>query len=186
MFQEWQFLLAEIGVLLGLSALVGLLAGWLIFGRGGETPDAAELEKLKAENSRLQMRIINMEPQPSGVFASDRGGRAAGSLTAGMGRAPRQLDAPEGGEADDLKRIEGIDPRIEQMCNMLGFWHYKQVAKWSEEEIAWVDQNLQGFNGRVTRDDWVAQAKILAEGGETEFSKLQDAAKAQADEASLH
>ena len=42
------------------------------------------------------------------------------------------------------------------------------------DEVAWVDQNLEGFKGRVTRDEWVAQAKLLAEGGETEFSKRVD------------
>ncbi|MEJ2017275.1 MAG: fused NADH-quinone oxidoreductase subunit E/endonuclease, partial [Maritimibacter sp.] len=35
----------------------------------------------------------------------------------------------------------------------------------------WADENLVGFKGRVSRDGWVEQAKILAEGGETEFSK---------------
>ena len=37
--------------------------------------------------------------------------------------------------------------------------------------MAWVDQNLKGFKGRVSRDDWVAQARLLADGGETEFSR---------------
>ncbi len=37
--------------------------------------------------------------------------------------------------------------------------------------MAWVDENLEGFKGRVSRDDWVAQAKTLAKGGTTEFSK---------------
>jgi NADH-quinone oxidoreductase subunit E len=36
--------------------------------------------------------------------------------------------------------------------------------------VAWVDQNLEGFKGRVSRDNWVEQAKTLASGGETEFS----------------
>ena len=49
-------------------------------------------------------------------------------------------------------------------------FHFDQVAKWSDEEVLWVDQNLEGFKGRVTRDDWVEQAKLLAEGKETEFS----------------
>jgi hypothetical protein len=43
-----------------------------------------------------------------------------------------------------------------------------------EDEIAWVDDNLEGFKGRVTRDDWVAQARILAAGGTTEFSDRVD------------
>lgn len=32
------------------------------------------------------------------------------------------------------------------------------------------DANLEGFKGRVSRDQWVAQAKILASGGDTEFA----------------
>ena len=42
---------------------------------------------------------------------------------------------------------------------------------WTADEVAWVDANLQGFKGRVSRDTWVEQAKVLASGGETEFSK---------------
>ena len=37
-----------------------------------------------------------------------------------------------------------------------------------------MDSNLEGFHGRVTRDDWVGQAKLLASGGETEFSQRVD------------
>ena len=56
----------------------------------------------------------------------------------------------------------------------MGFYHFDQIANWTDAEIAWVDSNLEGFKGRATRDEWVAQAKILAAGGETEFSKRVD------------
>jgi predicted flap endonuclease-1-like 5' DNA nuclease len=92
----------------------------------------------------------------------------------GPGTKPEALNAPRGGTADDLKRIKGVGPKLEQMCNGMGFWHFDQIAGWSEEEIAWVDQNLEGFKGRVSRDDWVSQAKALAAGEETEFSKRVD------------
>jgi len=52
----------------------------------------------------------------------------------------------------------------------MGFYHFDQIASWGAEETAWVDQNLEGFKGRVTRDEWVSQAKTLAEGGSTAFS----------------
>jgi len=87
------------------------------------------------------------------------------------GTRPAGLDAPRGGQADDLKQVKGIGAKMEILCNSLGFWHFDQVASWSSDEVAWVDANLQGFKGRVTRDEWVAQAKILAEGGTTEFAK---------------
>ncbi len=86
------------------------------------------------------------------------------------GRRPDGLDAPREGAADDLRLIKGVGPKLEQLLNSLGFWHFEQIAAWGAEELAWVDANLEGFKGRASRDDWVAQAKVLAEGGETEFS----------------
>lgn len=53
----------------------------------------------------------------------------------------------------------------------MGVFHFDQIAGWRAEEVAWVDENLEGFRGRVSRDEWVAQSKVLAQGGTTEFSK---------------
>jgi predicted flap endonuclease-1-like 5' DNA nuclease len=83
---------------------------------------------------------------------------------------PETLSGPRAGTtADDLKLISGVGPKLEQTLNELGFYHFDQVAKWREAEIAWVDSRLR-FKGRIERDDWMSQAKTLAEGGETEFS----------------
>jgi predicted flap endonuclease-1-like 5' DNA nuclease len=87
---------------------------------------------------------------------------------------PATLDAPREGGPDDLKRIKGIGPKLEETLHGLGYYHFDQIANWSEAEIAWVDSNLEGFNGRASRDAWVEQAKVLAEGGETEFSQRAD------------
>lgn len=85
------------------------------------------------------------------------------------GVKPEMLTEARGG-ADDLKKIKGVGPKLEAMLNRMGVFHFWQVASWGPAEVAWVDQNLEGFKGRVSRDDWVAQAKILVDGGETEFS----------------
>ena len=71
------------------------------------------------------------------------------------------LDGPEGGKADDLKKITGVGPKLEQTLNELGIYHYDQVAKLTASDIAWVDARLR-FKGRIERDDWVGQAKDLA------------------------
>ena len=76
--------------------------------------------------------------------------------------APETLSAPRGGVADDLKKIGGVGPKLETTLNDLGFWHYDQIAAWGPAEIAWVDARLK-FKGRIERDDWVAQARRLAE-----------------------
>ena len=96
--------------------------------------------------------------------------RGPPSTEAAPGLKPATLDAPKDGKGDDLKRIKGIGPKLAELCNRLGFYHFDQIASWTAEEVAWVDQNLEGFKGRVTRDNWVEQAKTLASGGETEFS----------------
>ncbi len=87
------------------------------------------------------------------------------------GKRPETLSSARDGKADDLKQIKGIGPKLEKLCNKLGFYHFDQIANWSADEVAWVNANLEGFKGRVSRDNWVEQAKILAAGGETEFSK---------------
>ncbi|WP_209313535.1 hypothetical protein [Jannaschia formosa] len=92
------------------------------------------------------------------------------------GEKPMTLDAPRGGSGDDLKKIRGIGPKLEDMLNAIGFWHFDQIASWTDREAAWVDQHLEGFKGRVTRDDWVAQARALAaEAGSAPAGRVGDA-----------
>ncbi|WP_208351226.1 NADH-quinone oxidoreductase subunit NuoE [Pseudaestuariivita rosea] len=86
------------------------------------------------------------------------------------GTKPSTMDKPRDTGADDLKLIKGVGPKLEKLLHSLGFYHFDQIAAWTADEVAWVDQNLEGFKGRVSRDDWVPQAKLLAEGGDTEFS----------------
>ncbi|MEM8753238.1 MAG: endonuclease [Pseudomonadota bacterium] len=99
---------------------------------------------------------------------------AASAPAATGGVRPAALTAARAGGADDLKKIKGVGPKLEELLNSLGFYHFDQIAGWTADEVAWVDENLEGFKGRVSRDEWVAQAKLLAEGGETEFSKKVD------------
>lgn len=96
---------------------------------------------------------------------------AAPEAATDAGTKPAALKKPRAGGADDLKMIKGVGPKLEEMLHSLGFYHYDQVAAWKDAEVAWVDQNLKGFKGRATRDAWVEQAKLLAAGEETEFSK---------------
>lgn len=70
--------------------------------------------------------------------------------------------APEG-EPDDLKKISGVGPVLEKKLHGLGITKYAQVAAFTEEDVARVDDALS-FKGRIGREDWIGQAKVLAEG----------------------
>ena len=72
---------------------------------------------------------------------------------------------------DDLRLISGVGPKIEGILNSLGIYTYAQVAAWQQNEREWVDGYLN-FKGRIDRDDWVRQARALADGGEAEYVRV--------------
>jgi NADH-quinone oxidoreductase subunit E len=74
---------------------------------------------------------------------------------------PAAIDKPE--KPDDLKLISGVGPKLEQVLNGLGVWTFAQIAGWTPEEVAWVDDYL-AFAGRIGRDEWLRQAKALTGG----------------------
>ncbi|OUD08702.1 NADH-quinone oxidoreductase subunit E [Marivivens niveibacter] len=76
-------------------------------------------------------------------------------------KQPEVLTAARDGGADDLKQISGVGPKLEGVLNELGFYHFDQIAKWTDAEVAWVDARLK-FKGRIERDGWIAQAAELA------------------------
>ncbi len=83
---------------------------------------------------------------------------------------PAAKKAAKATEKDDLKKISGVGPVLEKKLNALGITTYSEIAKFTKKRIEEVDGELN-FKGRIEREDWKAQAKILAAGGETEFSK---------------
>lgn len=189
MFREWGFLISEMIVLIILAALIGLFVGWLIWGRRSVAVNNDEAESLRkdlkacrAAQSEKDARIAALEGELSTAsampeLAPEANAEAVDYDGDGIlegeneGVKPATLSEARGGSADDLKQIKGIGPKLEKLCNTLGFYHFDQIANWTPAEEAWVDANLEGFKGRVSRDTWIAQAKVLAGGGETEFSK---------------
>lgn len=61
---------------------------------------------------------------------------------------------------DDLKRISGIGPKLEQVLNAMGIRTYDQIAAWTADDLAKVDDQLK-LGGRISRDDWLGQANVL-------------------------
>lgn len=74
-------------------------------------------------------------------------------------RAPKAIARPE--SPDDLKQLPGVGPKLEKVLNGLGVWAYAQVAAWTPEEIAYVE-DLTGLSGRITADKWLEGAAALA------------------------
>ncbi len=75
--------------------------------------------------------------------------------------APKTFDSrPD--DADDLKQISGVGPKLEEKLNELGFYTFEQIANWTPENVAYVDARLS-FKGRIERDDWISKARELGD-----------------------
>lgn len=99
---------------------------------------------------------------PTTSAASSKPAPAAAAAQPARGTQPVARAAAHDGVADDLKRIKGVGPKLEELLHSMGYHNYDQIAAWTDDEVAWMDNNLEGFKGRVSRDAWVAQAKELA------------------------
>jgi len=72
------------------------------------------------------------------------------------------------GEPDDLTRIETIAPELPDRLRGLGVIKFEQIANFSDDDIANVDEALT-LEGRIEKDDWVGQARsLLAEAAAAE------------------
>jgi len=150
-----------------------------IAAEGGRSTPAAALNAaaVKADApAKTHAEVESDTPKSGGTKGAKPKSSATKTATAKPARKPVAKDgkpelftAPQG-EADDLKLIKGVGPKLEQSLNALGVWHYSQIAGWRKKEVEWVNNNLK-FKGRIERDDWINQAKTLAMGGATEFSK---------------
>lgn len=77
--------------------------------------------------------------------------------------APTRLERPRGGAGDLLTQIKGIGPKLQAALYAVGIFHFEQIAGWTSDEVAWVDENIVSVKGRASRDDWVAKARALIE-----------------------
>lgn len=96
--------------------------------------------------------------------------KAAVKKPAAKKAAPKKAAPKAPAKPDDLKLIKGVGKLIETKLAKEGITQYSQIAAWKKADIADFDEKLS-FKGRIERDEWIAQAKILAKGGTTDFSK---------------
>ena len=108
---------------------------------------------------------------------------ASSAAVAAAAVAPKFLDAPNG-EPDDLKKILGIGPVLEEKLNEMGIYHYSQIAEFSETDVTNINTHLN-FPGRIERDEWIPQAKELVSGGEGRKLKYLDGPEGEPDDLKL-
>ena len=117
-------------------------------------------------------------PEASSEPPADTSAAERGQILAGM-RSVRSeayrgeetfAPPPNARTPDDLKRIRGIGVLLERKLNAMGVTSYEQIANWTAADVGTVNSKLE-FKGRIERENWIEQARILASGGHTDFSR---------------
>jgi predicted flap endonuclease-1-like 5' DNA nuclease len=76
------------------------------------------------------------------------------------------------GGADDLLKIKGIGPKLNEVLNGLGVHRFDQIANWSAGDVDKVDDHLGAFKNRIGQEEWIPQAKLLAAGNNSEWQRI--------------
>ncbi|MBW8755286.1 MAG: hypothetical protein JF595_14270 [Sphingomonadales bacterium] len=171
-------------VAFALALVIGLLVAWWLFGRGSrDTRERSRGPDVLDEGAAPAQRNQALIDAPSAVTSAsfaDTGpdifggigeifAAAAAREVADAEPAPATPTPVPATEADDLRRIKGVGPKLAALLQSLGVTSYAQIAAWTDADIDRIDAQLGTFAGRIRRDSWVEQATFLAAGDTTGF-----------------
>lgn len=143
--------------------------------QAGHRQNFTELE-IVSVNGSTAGATAGSSPKPAAATSND-------SAPAASLPPLKFLDAPNG-EADDIKKILGIGPVLEEKLHGMGIYHFSQIAEFTDADIQNINTHLN-FPGRIERDEWIPQAKELMQGGEGRKLKYLDGPEGEADDLKL-
>ncbi|MBT8077756.1 MAG: hypothetical protein KJO31_04230 [Gammaproteobacteria bacterium] len=119
-------------------------------------PQDVDLEPVVHRLDSIETEVRGLKAGHQADFSAERPGRARDRSE------PVILSAALYGHKDDLKKISGVGPKLERLLNKNGVFYFWQVASWKGSDIDIMDERLDSFKGRISRDDWVTQATSLS------------------------
>lgn len=168
--------------LIVVALVIGVAVAWYVFHASRRTRvsrTGGDVLDEGAERAQRNTALIDSAPaaghsvpspvsppaQPVGVEAVPVQSTAAEPAAAPESAAPTAV-----GSADDLTRIKGLGPKLAATLREQGITSFAQIAAWDDAAIDRIDAGLGRFQGRIRRDDWVGQARLLAAGDDAGFA----------------
>lgn len=157
----------EIVVWLLIAAVLGGVLGWLLRGilrppHRAERPTPVAIADEPAKPTRTQ--VSEIDTGASGTLAAPVTDDTRFAPASAKDLMPELAIRTAGGLTpphDDLVRIHGVGPKIAGMLDAMGVTSYRQVARFTPEDVAIVNEALEVFPGRIERDDWMSSAREL-------------------------
>jgi predicted flap endonuclease-1-like 5' DNA nuclease len=149
--------------------------------------DQIETERWKWRARYLEARVRHLEQRPTiaqkplqaaQIATQEEPAPAPAPAVMPPRRAkPPVLSGARNGAADDFTLIEGVSLLQQTTLYSLGVFHFDQIAAWTPENVAWVDQYLR-LGGRIGEEEWVEQASDLAREGVAAVRRAHEAEEA--------
>ncbi len=133
-------------------------------------PGSASGPESRPESEKPAAPVREATSATKAVSSGPASKNAAEPVSTGKPLRPKGLPGARGGKPDKLQMISGVGPKLEKTLHGLGFFHFDQIAGWGRDQVAWVDEHLR-FKGRIERDEWIAQCKLLAADDMDQFNK---------------
>jgi predicted flap endonuclease-1-like 5' DNA nuclease len=174
----WPYLLVGLAILIAIGAYL-LLASRktsVISDRRDVLDEGAERAKRNTaliEARRHSDELSRAANSQQVAHATALADAEAGAQIAPAGTAdpvPTPAAAPVASTTDDLTRIKGLGPKIANILGEMGVLRFADIAAWTDSDIDRIDAQLGRFQGRIRRDAWVEQAKLLSSGDESGFN----------------
>ncbi len=146
-------------ILLVVALLIGILIAWWVLVANRKTRVEIEPQDEEQGSAKRNQALIDAAPAataPQPVVEQE-------PAPTPVAAAPDPVSATAA-RGDDLTQIKGLGPKLKTQLNGMGVTSFAQIAGWDDAEIDRVDAQLGRFQGRIRRDDWVEQAKLLSAG----------------------
>jgi predicted flap endonuclease-1-like 5' DNA nuclease len=166
-------------LLMAIAYILGCILGCLFHQWFGSAPKAAiAAAPVAAAAIAAAPRVTPPAPPPPPKPAAPKPASDAAMPKPKAKRAApakKRVSTPKPApvQKDDLKRIKGIGRQNEARLNAVDIIAFSQIAAWSAKDQREMGERL-AFPGRIEREEWVKQAKVLAKGGQTAFAKRVD------------
>jgi predicted flap endonuclease-1-like 5' DNA nuclease len=154
----------EILSLLLVAAIIGYITAWLYY----KSIYERRIKVIESEKHELNNRIVNLNGDISNLHKSlsEKDNEMEHLILVHIAQRKHLLDYKSFGtatvaEKDDLKMISGIGPFIEERLHALDIYTFRQISKFTAQDIDTINDAIIYFSGRIERDQWVAQALEL-------------------------
>jgi predicted flap endonuclease-1-like 5' DNA nuclease len=152
-----------ISMLLG-AAIIGYVTAWLYY----KSVYEKKLKVIESDKHELNNRIVNLDGEIVDLHKSldEKENEMEQIILDNIAQRKHLLNYASFGtatvaEKDDLKMISGIGHFIEKRLHALDIYTFRQISKFTAEDIETINVAIIYFSGRIERDEWVTQAKEL-------------------------